>query len=574
MRNRARNGLLLALALVALAGAKVSFALHRFTPPLVQVTSMTGGEIGKLITQFPDQWVFESNGDPVANGSTGWQIFVFDLLQRDFAGQPGLSQITFGPHNARNPAISRNGQYVNFGVAFEADGDLCADPLNACDALSSPTTGRQIFVYSTADGLIRQVTKGPGDCQNPSLSGNSEWLVFESAADLLGDGTVGNVSEVYHAHLTKLSPDCTQLPCPNNPNLAEQDPALKRLTVGGGTHPVLNFNGKVAAFESRGDLAHGGAHPGTQQIYALTNVIATNGVLTQLTNGTTDARVPSINQNGTRIAFEWDQMGPSGLVSQIYWAKTRPKRPTLITQVTNGPLPSQGPSLAVNGRRLTFASAADLLGRGTGSNMQIFQYYIPRRALVQFTQAPNGAQTGQSTVFALFGFVSADDLRQNGNVTPQVFVGNPTRNAPPDFKTPFPGIPTPLPTPGTPASVSISILDKVQDNGDGTVTSIIPATVLDGYMNPVPDGLSVTFTFTPADGSITMTNGTTNGSPSCDIASFEAATGLHIGQQAGVAYGCLVYPVAAIGESKVLNASIEGPEGPIVDQRGYVLPAP
>src|SRR5436190_19155666 len=101
--------LLIAGAAIVLITATASLALHRFTPPFVQVTSLVSGEVGALSGWAPDQWAFESNGDIVGNGNADWQIFIFSLLDRDFAQTPGLTQVTFGAHNARHPSISRNG---------------------------------------------------------------------------------------------------------------------------------------------------------------------------------------------------------------------------------------------------------------------------------------------------------------------------------------------------------------------------------------------------------------------------------------------------------------------------------
>ncbi len=137
------GAILLIAAAILLVSVGVSRALHRFTPPFVQATSLTSGEVGAVSGWAPDQWAFESNGDVIGNGNASWQIFIFSLLERDLGGVPGLSQVTFGAHNARNPSITRNGQFVQFRIAFEADGDLCADSANACDGTPVPVSGRQ-----------------------------------------------------------------------------------------------------------------------------------------------------------------------------------------------------------------------------------------------------------------------------------------------------------------------------------------------------------------------------------------------------------------------------------------------
>src|SRR6266481_3597964 len=387
MNTRRRTALpLLVLLALVLAVPGTSVALHHFTPPVVPVIPNTvrRGDIGRLVAPFPDQWVFESNGDPLGNGNVDWQIFLFDLLERDFAGITGISQLTFGSYNPRNPMMSRNGQFAIFDVTFEADGGLCADPQNNCGASASPAPGRQIFVSAVRTQKIYQITDVAGDCHNPSLSGNGRWLVFESSADVLGDGMVHTVPELYKVDLTQVCPDCVPL-LPTIPNTG---PPIARVTTGGGTHGVLDGTGKTIVFESRGDLAGGGAHPGTQQIY-----VVAKGSLTQLTRGTTDARTPSVSSSGTKIAFEWDQPSSTGPMSQIYWAKFRLGHPIIFTQVTKGNAPSQHPSLGYNGRRLTFVSSADLVGQGTQGVPQVFQYRIGHlKTITQYTNVAAGAQ--------------------------------------------------------------------------------------------------------------------------------------------------------------------------------------
>src|SRR5271169_5953794 len=95
MSSRICKLLMVAVAIV-LVTATASLALHRFTPPFVQVTSMTSGGVGQLAGWAPDQWSFEANGDVLGNGNSSWQVFVFNLLDRDFAGIPGVTQVTFG----------------------------------------------------------------------------------------------------------------------------------------------------------------------------------------------------------------------------------------------------------------------------------------------------------------------------------------------------------------------------------------------------------------------------------------------------------------------------------------------
>src|SRR6185369_5629915 len=192
------------------------------------------------------------------------------------------------------------------------------------------------------------------------------------------------VPELYQADTQRMGSDCPALPCVPPPGNPAAGTGITRLTNGGGTHGVQSFNGLAVAFESKGDLANGGANPGTQHIYLITKK-----VLRQLTTGTAEeARMPSINQNGTLIAYEQDKVpaGGGAPVSQIFLTKVRKKK-MATTPVTDGAAPSFGASLSPNGRFLGFTSSADLLGQGTPQN-QIYSYNVRRELLSQVTAGP------------------------------------------------------------------------------------------------------------------------------------------------------------------------------------------
>src|SRR4051794_40177423 len=86
------------LAVIALTFvASRSSALHRDTPVFVQVTTQTSGDIGHIGAYTPEFWGFAASGDVLSNGSTGSQVYFFDLTKRVFQGQQGITQVTFGP---------------------------------------------------------------------------------------------------------------------------------------------------------------------------------------------------------------------------------------------------------------------------------------------------------------------------------------------------------------------------------------------------------------------------------------------------------------------------------------------
>jgi hypothetical protein len=449
----------IATTLGVLGVSTVGFALHRYTPRFVQVTSQTNGDIGRGHAWVPDFITFESNGDVVGNGNAAWQIFLFDLPMRDYAGQPGLTQVTFGSFIARYPTLSEAFEFDTSKaiISFEADGDLCSDPRNNCDALASPTTGRQVFAYVLDTRKIRQITSGPGDCRNPQISGFGRYIVFESATDLLGNGAVGAIPEVYKGDVTFLGPACPQLPCPGGPDQFgyPKPRGLERITTGGGWNATVNYNGRVVAFESRGDLGNSNLNPGVQQIY-----VVNRGRLRQITEGPYDARGPSVNSLGARvIAFEQDEPAPGGTVTQVKIGKMSRTRGTTIIFSTDGASSSVGPRVDSKGFRIAFSSTADLLGdKSAGSKSHVFLYDRHHKNVRAITQDQAGGDSVVPMPYQLMAFASSDDIAGTGNTTRQLFVANYFEDAPSDFITPFPGTPvapgstpnlstTPSPTP-------------------------------------------------------------------------------------------------------------------------------
>jgi len=120
-----------------------------------------------------------------------------------------------------------------------------------------------------------------------------------------------------------------------------------------------------------------------------------------------------------------------------------------------------------------------------------------------------------------------------------------------------------------PTSVSLTLIQRAQDNGDGTITGILDATVLDGSRNPVPDGTQVDFAATTLD--VSATDGTTGGSASCDLTSFQAATGIVVMPQPGVAHSCIVYAKKLAGTTRTFSATVTVGTATVTTSASYVL---
>jgi hypothetical protein len=156
--------------------------------------------------------------------------------------------------------------------------------------------------------------------------------------------------------------------------------------------------------------------------------------------------------------------------------------------------------------------------------------------------------------------------------------------------TPGGGVATPSPTPGggstataspTPAStatpgigvpsnLALALLTNCAgDNGDGTLTTVVAATVTDTLANPVPNGTVVNFSLTaPTNGAIIGSPSTTNSAAPCDTTNFVGHCGISVLAQPGVADTCITYPSGQMGT----NRTVTGVSGAANDMQVITLP--
>lgn len=118
--------------------------------------------------------------------------------------------------------------------------------------------------------------------------------------------------------------------------------------------------------------------------------------------------------------------------------------------------------------------------------------------------------------------------------------------------------PTPAGTPGVgvPSNLSLALLTNGSgDNGNGTLTTVVAATVTDINGNPVPDGTQVLFSITaPTSGAVISSPSATNQNPPCDVTNFENDTGVNVLNQPGVAHSCITYPTGQAGTGRTITA--------------------
>ncbi len=229
-----------------------------------------------------------------------------------------------------------------------------------------------------------RITRGAG-AAIPRTRGWRTWLPLTSTEDLTGTGSTGRQAFVFDLWTY----DCVVKPngfvraaCP-----AANAPYLVQVTSGPGApdNPSVNGVGRLVAFDADGAYA-GGTGPGAsrRQIFLLDR---RTGALTRVTTATDgDSVRPSLDDAGRTLVFESTAAladGPSG-TAQIFVYDVRAQT---LERVTHGKGGSHEPMPDKRGKRIAFASTADLLGDGHDTGIsQIFWYDRSYRALHQLTR--------------------------------------------------------------------------------------------------------------------------------------------------------------------------------------------
>ena len=234
----------LLFALVLGLRALPAAAFHYITPALVQIPPV-GVNPGTI--QNP-HWgglrfvLFDSDADLLNNGSTGRQVYLFDLQLRDVQGILSLTQLTSAPLDDNQRG--RTGRRAVMIVY---------------DARIGGAGPRQLMLIDRHTGVRTQLTNGAFDSKNASVDDGERIVVFESAADFFDTGAGG--TQIYRVDLRRALLGCP-FPC------AESDNAgLTQLTnkTGNNRNAVTSNSGKTIVFESDADLLNVGQNE--NQIY-------------------------------------------------------------------------------------------------------------------------------------------------------------------------------------------------------------------------------------------------------------------------------------------------------------------
>ena len=219
---------------------------------------------------------------------------------------------------------------------------------------------------------IQQITdETSGDSEDSSINADGTRIAFQSDADITGGNPDGNIEIYLFDTTTGIFTQITDN------------------TAGDSGAPSINADGTRIAFRSDANL--GGGNPeGNFEIFLFDT---TTGIFTQITHEPVEfeSRGASINADGTRIAFRSDANlsggNPDGNF-EIYLFDTTTGITTQITFETAGV--SRGPSINADGTRIAFRSDADINDGNPDGNFEIFIFDMTSGIFTQITDETTG----------------------------------------------------------------------------------------------------------------------------------------------------------------------------------------
>ncbi len=559
MKNQATEGsstrralisalmVLVAMAAVLLGSTRAE-ALHLKSPVITQVTDRPSQDLGGAgFTQVSNVMLFHSDADLLGNGNTVPQIFVFDTAKRILKGQRGFYQLTSGDQGSFNPSGSPRASTFAFHTA--------GDPLQNGSTGRQVFTARQVKFKHPEKTKLVQLTKGVGESYDAVLNYSGRFIVFTSTGDL-NQQNLAPGPHIYRAEPRRLrNSRCGSYPCPSGGD----NPGLELVTPVVATDPAVSPGGDMVAFVSAEDAAGNACVNGAQQIF-LKNF--KTGITEQLTFGAADSLNPVFSRDGGFIFFESAaDLALTGNTRTNIFMLNLGRIPYKLTQVTFGTDgdttdPAPGPGGAT---RLYFTSTADLKGTGVSGTKRLYVMEFRQGNKIFRLSDTQQIDVGLDANFSFVIFVSDSDWLGNGNTQKQLFFLNSFRIVGEPPGGPPRPTPTPTPRPGDASTLGLALTATLsEDNGDGTLTTVIAATVTDFLGQPVADGIRVDFTvLAPTNGAV-ISDADTNGGPSpeCNLVQFQARTGVPIINQPGKAYACLTYPREQVNTIRQIKGTV------------------
>jgi Tol biopolymer transport system component len=333
----------------------------------------------------------ESDSDLVAgkNAQHARQLFLYGIAGRT------LTQVTSGNgYNSGTVVLSARGT----ALAFESSGDLVPG--------YNPHGYTELFRYSVAGGVLTQITPGSEHvaAPAPALSADGTKIAFATSANLTGHNP-NHVPQVFlYDAITGQTVQVTAL---------------------GGMRPTLSPDGTKLTLVSSLDLQPGKNPKGFAELF----VYDTAGAFTQVTPGAGpySGATPVFSADGTRLAYVSDA-DPVGLNGghdpQVFLYQLARRKTTQATRNVES-FDFNPVLVSANGSVLALQSSADLSGQNAAHARQVFLTDTATGTSVQLTHggAADNAQPFVSANGTTVAFQSDADLTgRNSGGNAEVFL--------------------------------------------------------------------------------------------------------------------------------------------------------
>ncbi len=298
------------------------------------------------------------------------------------------------------PSLSGDGT----AVAFSSDSDLLNE--------GRPDNVEEIWLYDTATLTFTRVTSASHanrDSYYPSLSGDGTAVAFNSDSDLLNDGIADEQWEIWLYDTATLT--FTRVTSASHANRWSEDPSL-------------SGDGTVVAFYGDSDLLNEGRPDNVTEIWLYDTATLTFTRVTSASHSNRDSFRPSPNGDGTVVAFNSDSdLLNEGIADEqweIWLYDTATLTFTRVTTASHAGRDSRYPSLDGDGTVVAFESDSDLLNEGRPDNVEeIWLYDTATLTFTRVTSASDPANrdsrypslSGEGMVVA---FYSDSDLLNEG----------------------------------------------------------------------------------------------------------------------------------------------------------------
>jgi Tol biopolymer transport system component len=338
------------------------------------------------------------------------------------------------------PSINSDGTRVAFQSTANING-------------GNPEGNEEVFLFDTNTASFTQITEETaGFSRFPSINSDGTRIAFQSSANIGGGNPEGN-DEIFlfdtntasftqitdeadgNSRDASINPDGTRIAFWSTANIDGGNPEgneevflfetstisttqITDETDAGSRSPSINSDGTRVAFQSTANI-NGGNPEGNEEVFLFDTNTAS---FTQITNETDgNSRFPSINSDGTHISFlstaNIDGGNPEGN-QEVFLFDTNSMSTTQITDETDAG--SNDPAINSVGTRIAFASAANINGGNPDVNDEIFLFDTSTMSTTQITHETDGFSASPS--------ISSDGTRIAFLSTADINGGNPEGN--------------------------------------------------------------------------------------------------------------------------------------------------